>query len=121
MPSTSPTQRALAECRKRGWQSQVVEYWLAPARRRIDLFGCIDILALDGESGSLGIQVTSGSGHSARVKKSLAEPRIREWVRAGNRFEVWSYAKRGPVGKRKVWTLRVQRLELEQFEDQPNG
>lgn len=117
MSSTSPTQRALAECRAREWQAQVVEYWLAPARRRVDLFGCIDILALDGAKGCLGIQVTSGSGHSARVKKSLAEPRIKAWVAAGNRFEVWSYAKRGPVGKRKVWTLRVQRLELDEFED----
>jgi hypothetical protein len=42
----SPTQRTLAECRKRGWVCQVVEKWNPHARIRQDLFGCIDIVAL---------------------------------------------------------------------------
>jgi hypothetical protein len=43
---TSPTQRSLAECRKRGLTVQVVERWNSHARVRVDLFGVIDLVAL---------------------------------------------------------------------------
>ena len=127
--TTSPTQRALALCRKYGWTAQVVERWNPYARVRQDLFGCIDLVVLDGSSyGPLGVQVTSGSGHSARVKKSIAEPRVAEWLRSGARFEVWSFSLRGPRGKRKLWTLRAQMLVLSgdsmhalDIEKQPTG
>ena len=59
------------------------------------------------------VQVTSGSAHAARVKKALEEPRLVAWLRAPARFEVWSFAKRGPAGKRKLWTLRAQAVELD--------
>lgn len=111
--TTSPTQRALALCRKYGWTAQVVERWNPHARVRQDLFGCIDLILLEGpQTGVVGVQVTSGSGHSARVRKSLDEPRVRQWLEAPARFEVWSFAKRGPAGKRKLWTLRAQAIEL---------
>lgn len=107
----SPTQRALAFCRKEGWTAQVVERWNPYARVRQDLFGVIDIVVLDGRPGGpLGVQVTSGSGHSARVKKAMAEPRLAAWLDAPARFEVWSYSKRGAAGKRKLWTLRRHEL-----------
>jgi hypothetical protein len=110
---TSPTQRALAYCRRYDWTAQVVEKWNPHARIRQDLFGCIDLVVLDGEAGGvLGVQVTSGSAHAARVKKSLEEPRLRTWLEAPARFEVWSFAKRGAAGKRKLWTLRAQALVL---------
>lgn len=108
--AASPTQRTLAEARKRGWTAQVVEKWIPQARRRQDLFGCIDLLALDGLPGSLGIQATSGSNHSSRIKKAADEPRLRPWLEAGNRFEVWSWGKRGAHGSRKTWVLRAQAL-----------
>ncbi len=103
----SATSRALAECRRRGWPSQVVERWNAWAKKRIDLFGVIDIVAIT-PGGILGIQVTSGANHANRREKILAEKNVRAWVDAGGRFELWSYAKRGASGKRKLWTLRVE-------------
>lgn len=97
---------------------QVVERWVAQARRRIDLFGCIDLVALDGKPGVLGIQATSTGNIPSRVKKILTECReaARDWLEAGNRLEVWGYAKRGPAGKRKLWTLKTREVTLEELE-----
>lgn len=104
---TSPTQRALAECKKRGWTAQVVERWNTWAKKRIDLFGCIDIVAIT-PTGILGIQVTSGTNHASRRTKILGEPRVRDWTYAGGLFELWSYTKRGERGARKLWALRTE-------------
>lgn len=108
----TPTQRTLAECRRRGWTAQVVEHWNPFARIRQDLFGCIDIVAIT-PSGITGIQACAGSSHAARVAKSIAEPRLRAWLEAGARFEVWSWTKRGARGKRKTWTLRCVALDAQ--------
>jgi hypothetical protein len=105
----SPTSRTLEECRKRGWPVQVVERWNQWARRRIDLFGCIDLVAIT-PNGILGIQATSGDHHSHRRVKALDEPRLRAWLDAGGLFEIWSWMKQGAHGKKKVWTLRVEPL-----------
>lgn len=107
----SPTQRALAHCKKQGWPAQVVERWNPYAKVRHDLFGCIDIVVLDGQGGGpLGVQVTSGSHVAARLAKAAAEPRIAAWLVSPARFEVWGYRKVGKVGKRKLWELRVEKL-----------
>lgn len=106
----SPTQRALAHCKAMGWTAGIVEKWNAFAKIRQDLFGCIDLIVLDGAGGGpIGVQVTSGSNHAARVAKATAEPRLATWLAAPARFEVWSFAKRGERGKRKTWELRVTR------------
>jgi len=101
---TTPTARTLEELRRREWPAQVVERWL-PGRRpkkggapgeteptaygvRKDLFGAIDVLALDGCPGSLGIQACAGASASERAKKAAAEPLLRAWLRAGNRCSV---------------------------------
>lgn len=113
--STSPTQRTLERCRAFGWRAQVVEKWIPQIKRRIDLFGFGDVIALDGSPGSLLIQATSGDHSSNRVTKILDEEHseaAREWLQAGNRIEVWSWAKKGPRGRRKVWTLRRVAISL---------
>ncbi len=112
---TSPTQRTLAECRKREWRACVVEKWIPQVRRRVDVFGFGDILALDGNPGSLLIQATSTPHSANRVTKIREDcnAAAREWLQAGNRIEVWGWAKRGARGKRKLWTLRVDVVGLE--------
>jgi hypothetical protein len=111
---SSPTQRSLEHCRKQGWIAGVVEKWNPHARIRQDLFGCIDLIVIDDlEQGPLAVQATSGTGHAARRKKSVAEPRLKLWLEAPARFEIWSWSKRGPRGKRKVWTLRREPITLE--------
>jgi hypothetical protein len=115
---TSPTQRALKFCKSNGWTVQVVEKWNQWAGVRQDLFGCIDLVVLDGAGGGpLGVQVTSGSNVSARLTKSREEPRLQAWLSSPARFEVWGYGKRkkrkkdGSYGKAYEWVLRRETLE----------
>jgi hypothetical protein len=107
---TTPTQRTLKWARDLGYTVQVVEKWNPHARIRQDLFGCIDIVGLSDKI--IGIQACADSSRSARVKKSLLEPRIETWLKAGGRFLVVSWGKKGPRGKRKTWTGTVVELAL---------
>jgi hypothetical protein len=134
---SSPTSRSLDELRGRGWTAQVVERWNQYARVRVDLFGCIDLVAAAPptalcacrptcpgarcrNAGVWGIQACAGASHAARRTKSLAEPRLRAWLEAGGRFAIWSWAQRrtdavlrdGRRSRRKVWTLREEELTL---------
>jgi hypothetical protein len=112
----SPTSRALAECRKRGYVAGVVEKFVrfpAPGHL-VDLFNCIDIVAIT-PSGILGIQATSGSNHASRVQKIHAEPRARAWIEAGGRLEVWTFSQKGAAGARKLWEIRVERILIDSF------
>lgn len=110
----SPTARSLAHLRAAGKLVNVVERWNPYARRRQDLFGCIDILALDAAPGVLGIQTTTADNLAARWTKVHTECLLAatHWLRAGNRLELHGWAKRGPRGKRKVWTLTVRPVTL---------
>jgi|TARA_R110002126_G_scaffold98870_1_gene229911 hypothetical protein len=67
----SPTQRTLKRLREKEEYPLVtiVERWNAFAKIRQDLFGIIDILAIDTKGNTVGLQVTSYSNISARVKK----------------------------------------------------
>jgi hypothetical protein len=115
--ATSPTQRTLRECRRRGWTACVVERWIAQARQRVDAFGFGDVLAVDpaGEGGAILLQATSGSNVAARVSKILDLDTTHAWLAAGNRVAVWGWAKRGPRGQRKVWTVREVEITLGRF------
>ena len=108
----SPTARTLAMLRNEGYTAQVVERYCHFSRRRIDLFSCIDIVALH-PGQTVGIQATSGANHSHRRDKAVAEPKLREWLLAGNRFEIWSWSKKGPRGKAKRWVERREEIRLE--------
>ena len=91
--------------RREGYEAAVVEKWLPHLRRRLDLFGVIDILAVRARGPVLAVQATTGSNGAARLKKAVAEPRLAVWLAAGQRFEVWAWSKRGSRGKRKKWIV----------------
>jgi hypothetical protein len=95
MAKTSPTQRTLALCKKHGWTCQVVERWNSFARIRQDLFGFIDLVAMDGKT-IIGIQATSGANVAARLTKIKENPKSLEWLESGGRLFVhgWSLKKR---------------------------
>lgn len=109
----TPTARTLAELRKRNWPAQVVEQTIPRTFIKRDLFGVIDIVAIC-PTGILGIQATTGDNHAARVAKIADEPRVAQWLTAGGQLEVWSWAKRGARGARKLWTLRVEAITRSQ-------
>ena len=103
----SPTARTLKVLRDSGWTAQVVERFCPFSKRRKDLFGCIDIVALI-KGRIVGIQACAGGSHAARRTKSQAEPLLQNWLQAGGLFVVWSWAKQGPAGKAKRWTFRIE-------------
>ena len=115
----SPTKRALADLRSLGFVAQTVERWNPHAKVRQDLFGCIDIVAVREGCGILGVQACAGASHAARRAKSLAEPRLRAWLAAGGRFEVFSYARRGGRGERKRWQLRREEITADDLPAEP--
>ena len=116
MSKTSPTVRSLAILRKEGYTAQVVERWNAYGMVRIDLFGFIDICAIkEGESGVLGVQTTSQSNVSARLKKILFIPESKLWLITGNKLLLHGWAKKGKIGKRKTWQVTSRYITLEDY------
>lgn len=109
----SPTQRSLAVLKKKCGLYQIVEHWNAFCRRRIDLFGCIDILFLGEDNKTYAIQVTSGAHHAERVKKLLNDngKKVDHMKRCGWIVMVHSWSKKKVPGqKRETWQLREEIL-----------
>jgi len=91
---TSPTQRSLALLRKRGYVAEVVEKWIPQVKRRKDLFGIGDVLAIR-EGEVLLVQATSDSNVSSRVNK-IGDAEATGAVRkAGIRIHVHGWRKAG--------------------------
>lgn len=114
--SDTPTSRTLARCRKLGWLAGVVERRLpAPppkpgekanpwrSGRTVDLFGCVDVVAIDGDGRVVWIQATSGQNVASRRDKIDAIPDV-ETIAAAGSLEVWGWrklkVKRGGVAVR---------------------
>lgn len=103
---TSPTQRSLAHLRKAGLICAIVEHFNVHCGIRQDLYGWIDILALDPVTGELtAVQTTSGPNVAARIDKIRAWPHLQAWL-LRHRAVVHGWSKKGPRGKRKLWALR---------------
>ncbi len=82
-----------------GYQAQVVERWNAFAKIRIDLYGCIDIVAIRPGLPVLGVQCTSHSNISSRFTKCLSLGQM--WLSTGHtQLEVWAW--RSLKGKKKL-------------------
>ena len=100
--ASGPTARTLEMLHKEGYIAQVVERWNPWAQRKIDLFNCIDIIAVRPTRCSIvGIQCTTGSHHAVRRAKILSEPKARAWLECGGSIEIRSWSRRGGRGKRK--------------------
>ena len=112
--ATSPTRRTLQWLRDDGWIPAVVERWCSFSRRRIDLFGFIDIVAIKpGTDGVLGIQATSGPNMSSRVRKIRRSGIADLWMECDNGLWVVGWrkvawvTKSGEKAKRPKWEPRV--------------
>jgi|SRR5579862_2287329 len=93
--------------------------------RRVDLFGLIDVLCLDGKPGCLGAQCCAYSGVSAHVKEmkegtvkvptlpmgalvELKRDLALRWLSAGNRLSIFGWHK-----KDGRWTPRIVEITAE--------
>ena len=118
--SLSPTQRTLRALRDQGMVCGIVERFNPYAGLhglRQDLFGCIDIIALDPQRGVLGIQ-SCGQAFSEHKRKLLEErcQEVTDWLSTpGTVFELWGWRKvkfkRG--GRAMRWRPRLAQLTLE--------
>lgn len=88
----SPTQRSLKYLRENGFTAEVVERWNQWAKVRQDLFKCIDIVAL-GNGETLGVQTTSYSNMSARIKKIKDSEYFNELKKSGWKLVVHGWKK----------------------------
>jgi hypothetical protein len=116
----SPTQRTLKRLREQGITAGIVERWLAFAGKfgkRQDLFGIIDIIALDPIDGVIGIQ-SCGNTFSSHYK-TITEEKYQntlEWLETpGTKLEIWSWRK---VVKERgsgvyIWRVRKKRITVE--------
>jgi hypothetical protein len=120
--SLSPTQRTLRALRGQGRVCDIVERFIAyagPHGVRRDLFGIIDVLALDPQRGVVGVQ--SCGGDFAKHERKLLEQRAQEcidWLETpGTVLELWSWRKvklhRG--GKAMRWQPRIREFTLADF------
>jgi hypothetical protein len=95
--------------RREGYEAGVVERHLPNVLVTVDLFGAFNVVAIKADvAGVLGIQTTSGSNHASRARKLLGNATLRTWLAAGNRAEVWSWAK----DRRGRWTCRRAAIVL---------
>jgi len=105
---TSPMERTKANLKKHGITHGVVERWVQRARKRIDLFGIIDLIAMD--NGIVGIQVTGTdfSSHKIKIMEEKKENTL-EWLSNSGRLEVWGWRKLKKVKGKKAtyWSPRI--------------
>jgi len=106
MTVVNHNQRVMKAFRDWGYFAQVVEHWDAFSRRRHDLFGIIDILAV-GDGQTVAVQVTSRDNMASRRHKMLAAPELAAMIAAGWQVELWGYKK---VGSR--WTLKKETISV---------
>ena len=90
---TSLNQRTVALLKDRGYQCDVVESYNAFIKRKKDLFGIFDILAI-GSGETLGIQITSKSNILARIKKIEESEYLPLLLAAGWRIIVFGWFKK---------------------------
>jgi hypothetical protein len=120
MPGLTPTQRTLRALREQGRVCAIVEKWNAhagPFGKRIDLFGIIDVIALDPVRGVVGVQ-SCGQAFSEHFRKLTIEKaqESTDWLSTkGTSLEIYSWrkvkAKRG--GKAMIWAVRIREITLQ--------
>jgi hypothetical protein len=86
------TLRTTKHLRELGYLVATVEHYNSFTRRKHDLFGCIDLLAI-GNGETLAIQVTSRSNMSARIKKIQDAEALPEMLRSKWRIIVHGWDK----------------------------
>jgi hypothetical protein len=80
----------------------VVEHWNSYTNTRKDLFGLFDILAL-GKDEIIGIQVTSASNVSKRIRKIEDSPLLGAIRESGMKIEVHGWRKYAKQKDGKWW------------------
>lgn len=94
---SSLNQRTVALFTERGYKCEVCESYNAFTKRKKDLFGIFDVVAVGNEE-TVGIQITSKSNMSARMRKIQESEYLPEILRSGWRVVVIGWFKK-PNGR----------------------
>lgn len=121
--SLSPTQRTIRALKDQGRTCAIVEKFnsfVGPHGIRQDMFGIIDIIALDPERGVIGVQAC-GQAFSEHFKKLTIEKaqESTEWLETpGTVLELWGWRKIKKVkgGKAMIWQPRIHVFTLEDIQ-----
>ena len=117
MPALTPTQRSTQLLRSEGWLVARVEYWNSFAKKRVDLLGFGDLLAVHPRDRLIAIvQVTTRSNVAARRRKILSLEAHRLWCAAGGVIEIHGWA---PNKRLPKWDCR--RIRIEKGVDNADG
>jgi hypothetical protein len=108
MAVMSPIQRTLAWLRDHGYEATKTEHFNWHAKVRQDLFGFIDVLAVDGNH-LLAIQSSDGSHHAAHRQKIMTN-KAAPLLAMRMDIEIWSWSLK-LTGKRKADGLLVRKKE----------
>ena len=116
----SPVQRTIRELKNQGRKCGIVQRWNAyvgPHGARQDLFGILDIIALDPERGVIGIQCTGidFANHLRKLTEEKAQDSL-DWLQTpGTSLELWAWrkVKRQRGGIARVWRPRIQEIKIE--------
>ena len=113
---SSPSEKTLKHYRDKGYTVGIVERFLkfaGPFGKRKDLFGFIDIIAMNGQH-ILGIQ-SCGTSFSAHHKKIMDDPELHDllilWLKSCGSFELigWRKVLKKKGGKLMIYKPRVRR------------
>lgn len=100
----SLTARSTGHLRDLGYLVATVEHYNAFTRRKHDLFGCIDLLAI-GNGETVAVQVTSKSNLAARRHKIEEAEAYPEMLRSG-----WRIVLHGWFKENNRWQLKEVEL-----------
>jgi hypothetical protein len=104
----SPTQRSLDYIRDQGMKPWIVEYFNSFSRKRVDLYGCIDLLAI-GNGETWAVQTTS-TGVSSRIHKIRESEFFHVMLESGWRVFVHGYRK----NSKGRYVMRIVELTAEE-------
>ena len=107
----SPTARSKAWLDEHGYIPGLVERWIPQARKRIDLWGFVDLIAMPkmgtGETKTVLVQTTSGLNNAwARARKIENHLNTKNALWCGYLIEVHAWRRLTPRGKRVTYQLR---------------
>jgi hypothetical protein len=103
-------ERSLKWLREHGYQAAKTEHWNHYAKTRQDLFGFIDVLAVN-DRHLLAIQVCDDTHHAEHRKKILALPVARQLVYHMD-IELWSWGLRLTGATRKDGKLNRSKRQM---------
>lgn len=101
---SSLSARSAVHFREQGYLVATVEHYNSFTRRKHDLFGCVDLLAI-GNGETIAIQTTSKANLSSRKKKIEEAEAYPEMLRSG-----WRIVLHGWFKEKNRWQLKEVEL-----------